>query len=103
MVSAETLLIYPDYKLPFTVHTDASDKQLGDVIIQNNKHIALSSIRLIKPQCNYTKTQGELLTIVACLQQFRGILFGYEINVFLYHKNLFLITTLNKYQRAVKW
>ena len=26
MVSAETLLSYPDWKLPFTVHTDTSDK-----------------------------------------------------------------------------
>ena len=26
MVSAETLIIYPDCKLPFTVHADASDK-----------------------------------------------------------------------------
>ena len=26
MVSAETLSIYPDWKSPFTLHTDASDK-----------------------------------------------------------------------------
>ena len=32
MVSAETLLNYPDWKIPFTVHTYASDKQLGSVV-----------------------------------------------------------------------
>ena len=32
MVSAETLLSYPNWKLPFTVHNDASDEQLGVVI-----------------------------------------------------------------------
>ena len=52
MVSAETLLSYPDWKLPFIVHTDASDKQLGSIIIQNNKPIAFISRKLSKPQRN---------------------------------------------------
>ena len=41
MVSDDTLLGYPDWKIISTVHTDASDKQLGAVIIQNNKPIEL--------------------------------------------------------------
>ena len=32
MVSADMLLSYPDWKIPFTVHTNASDKQVGAVI-----------------------------------------------------------------------
>ena len=40
MVSTVTLITYPDCKLPFTVHNDASDKQLGAVISQNNKPIS---------------------------------------------------------------
>ena len=67
MVSAEALLSYPDSKLKFTVHTDASAKQLGAVIIQNNK----------KPQRNYTTTNKELLAIVECLKQLQEILFGF--------------------------
>ena len=54
MVSAETLLSYPDCKLSFTVNTDASDKQLGAVIIQNTKPIAFFYRILSKPQHNYT-------------------------------------------------
>ena len=49
MVSVETLLNDPDWTIPFTVHTDAPDKQLGAVIIQNNKPIAFFLRRLIKP------------------------------------------------------
>ena len=56
MVSAETLLSYPYWKLQFTVHTDAYDRQLGDVIIQNNKPIDFFSVILNKPQRNYTTT-----------------------------------------------
>ena len=37
MVSAETLISYPDWKLTFTVHNDTSDKQSGAVISQNDK------------------------------------------------------------------
>ena len=40
MVYAETLLIYKDWKITFTVHTNDSNKQLSAVIIQNNKTIA---------------------------------------------------------------
>ena len=69
MISSETLLIYPYWKLPFTVHTDTYDKQLGAVISQNNKPIAFFSRILSNPQCNYTTTAKELLAIVECLKQ----------------------------------
>ena len=82
MVSAETLLFYPDWKIPLTYHTDAYNKQLGAVISQNNKLIKLFSIRLIDPHHNYNMTNKELLAIVECLKKSRGIIFGYEINVF---------------------
>ena len=52
MVSAETLLCYQDWKIPFTVNTDDSDKQLGAVICQNNKPIALFSTRISNTQRN---------------------------------------------------
>ena len=42
MVSAEILLNYPDWLINFTVHTDASDKQLGSVMRKNNKPINFS-------------------------------------------------------------
>ena len=57
MVSAETLLSYPDRKLPLTDHTGASDKQLGAVVSQNNKPIDFFSGGLIQPQRNYTMTE----------------------------------------------
>ena len=63
VVSDETLLGDPDCKIPFMVHTNASDKKLGAVISHNNKHISLLSIRLIKPQHNYTTTEEEILAI----------------------------------------
>ena len=70
MVSAETLLNYPDCKIPFTVHTDASDIQVYDTTSQNNKPVALFSRKLSKPQRNHTATEKEFLSIVERLKQF---------------------------------
>ena len=53
MVSAENILRYPYWKITFIVHNRASDKQVGDVIIHNNKLIAIFSISLRKLQYNY--------------------------------------------------
>ena len=50
MVSAQTLLSYPDWIISFTVYTNASDKKLGGVISQNNKPVSFFSRRLMKPQ-----------------------------------------------------
>ena len=86
MISDETLLSYSDWETPFTVQTYAYDKKLGAVIIQNNKPITFLSRILIKPKRNYTTTEKEILTIVKCLKKSQGIIFGYEINLFSYHK-----------------
>ena len=96
-------IAYPNWNMPFEVHTDASDKQLGAVISQNNKPIAFFSRRLSKSQRNYTTTEKELLFIVEYLKQFRNILFGYEIYVFSYHKNLIYEATLSESQHVMRW
>ena len=57
MVYEKTLLSYPDWTISFTIHTDASDNQLGAFIIQNNKPIYFFSKILSKAQRNYTTTE----------------------------------------------
>ena len=49
MLSDETLFRHLYWKLPFTVHNDAYDKQLGAVINQNNKPVDFFSRILSKP------------------------------------------------------
>ena len=103
MVSAETLISYPYWKLPFTVHTNAYDKQLGDVISKNRKPIDFFYRKLRKPQRNYTTNEKEILAIVECLKQLRVIIFGYKINLFSDHKNLVYAATLGESQRVMRW
>ena len=97
MLSAEMLLNYQYCKIIFISHTNASDKQLGDIMIHNNKPIFFISRIFIKPERNYAPTEKELLAIEECLKQFCGILFEYEINVFSNHTNLVYAATLSEY------
>ena len=39
-VARDVILAYPDYSKPFEIYTDASTRQLGAVIVQNNRPIA---------------------------------------------------------------
>ena len=86
MLSHEVLLAYPDFSKPFVVHTDASDYQLGVVIIQDGKPMAFYLQKLNKAQTRYTTTEKELLVIVEKLKEFKNILLGQQIVVYTDHK-----------------
>ena len=88
ILSRETLLVYPNFNETFEIHTDASDRQLGAVISQNNRPIAFYSKKLNDAQTRYTTTERELLAIVETLKEFRNILLGQKIRVYTDHKNL---------------
>ena len=96
MISVQTLPNSPYWMIPFTVHSDASDKQLGDVMVNNNKTIALLYRELKNPQRNYTTNEKELLLIVKRLNKSRGILFGYKIIKFSDNKKLVYAATLSE-------
>jgi RNase H-like domain found in reverse transcriptase/Reverse transcriptase (RNA-dependent DNA polymerase) len=56
LISRETLLTYPDFKLPFERHTDASQVQLGACISQAGRPVAFYSRKLNPAQTWYTTT-----------------------------------------------
>ena len=57
-ISSESLLTHPDFNKPFDVYTDASDRQLGAVILQEGRPIAHFSRTLNAAQRNYTVTDN---------------------------------------------
>jgi hypothetical protein len=71
IISRETLLTYPNFHLPFEIHTDASHTQFGLVILQQKRPIAFYSRKLNPAQMRYTTTERELLSIVETLKEFR--------------------------------
>jgi hypothetical protein len=81
-------LAYPDFMKPFDIYTDASTKQLGSIITQDNRPIAFFSRKLSGVQSKYTVTELKLLAIVETLKELNGILWGQRINVYTKHTNL---------------
>jgi hypothetical protein len=54
IICREVMLTFPDVSKPFHIYTDASDKQLGAVITQDEKPIAFYSRKLNSSQQRYT-------------------------------------------------
>ena len=100
-MAREVILSYPDFNKPFEIFTDASNVQLGSVIVQDGKPIAFYSRKLNPAQTRYTTTERELLSIVETLKEFRNILLGQQLIVHTDHENL----TFKKFNsdRVMRW
>ena len=68
VISRETLLAFPDFEKEFHIYTDASNYQLGAVIMQDDKPLAFYSRKLKDAQKKYTTGKKELLSIVETLR-----------------------------------
>jgi RNase H-like domain found in reverse transcriptase len=60
VISKETLLSFLDFNKPFHVYADASNYQLGSIIMQDNKPLAFYSHKLNPAQKRYTTGEQEL-------------------------------------------
>ncbi len=84
-IAKDVVLAYPDYSKVFKIYTDASSKQLGAVIAQDNRPIAFFSRKLSDAQRKYSVTKIKMLAIVETLKEFKGMLWGQNMKVFTDH------------------
>ena len=77
-------MAYPDYSKVFEIYTDASSKQLGAVITQENRSIG----KLSTMQHKYSVNKIELLATGVTLKEFKRMLWGQSIKVYTDHANL---------------
>jgi hypothetical protein len=87
-ITKDVVWAYPDFNKVFEIYTDASSKQLGAIITQDNRPIMFFSWKLSDTQHKYSVPKIELLAIVETLKEFKGMLWGQKIKVFTDHANL---------------
>jgi hypothetical protein len=88
IMAQDAMLTYPQFDQPFIIHSDASDKQIGGIVSQQDKPLGFFSKKLTETQGRYPVTEQELLAIAETLKYFRHMLLGHRIVVRTDHKNL---------------
>jgi hypothetical protein len=61
LILSDTLLAYPDYNQPFTIDTDASDYQMGAVIHQNRRPVAIGARNLTQHNATTPHTRKGII------------------------------------------
>ena len=98
IVAADCLLTYPDHNKPFYIYTDASDFQMGAVIMQRDNEgvlrpVAYFSQKLSLAQRKYTTMEKELLSMVMVLKKYRTMLYGAELLMYTNTTRILHLTT----------
>ncbi len=68
-IAKEVVPAYPDFTKLFEICTNASTKQLGAMLTQDNRSIAFFSQKLSGAQSKYTVTKLELLATIRISQE----------------------------------
>jgi len=79
-------LIQPDERLPYIIHTDASSKAIGAVLMQKDSEGSVNIVSTASrvkhsAEKRYTTCEQELLTVVYALEKFRVYVYGNKIFV----------------------
>jgi hypothetical protein len=75
-VASKPVLQLPNFELPFEVHTDASKKAIGGVLVQEGHPIAYASRKLKEAEQKYFAHEKEMLAVIHCLLVWRVYLLG---------------------------
>ncbi|XP_015086935.1 uncharacterized protein LOC107030041 [Solanum pennellii] len=70
-IASEPILKLPDFELPFEVHTDASDKAIVGVLVQEGHPVAFESRKLNDAEQRYSIHEKDMVAVVHCLQVWR--------------------------------
>ncbi len=86
-LAVDVLVAFPNYNLAFHIHTDASNYQMGAIVIQQKRPVVYWSCKLTETQQNQHTLEKELLSLVMVLKELHSMLLGTELFVYTDHKN----------------
>ena len=75
-MSSEPVLRLPDFELPFKVHTNASNKAIGGVLMQEKHLVAYKNRKLNDTEQKCSAHEKEMIAVVHCLLAWRVYLLG---------------------------
>ena len=75
-ITLEPVLRLLDLELPFEVHTDASDRALGGVLVEEGHSVAFESRKLDAVEHRYNTHEKEMTAVLHCLETWKHYLMG---------------------------
>lgn len=108
-LSSPPILAYPDYSIPFEVHTDASGRGLGAILYQDQEGhkrvISYASRGLSKAERNYPAHKMEFLALKwAITEKFKDYLYGHKFSVLTDNNPLtYVLTTAQLDATGHRW
>ncbi|KAM2135848.1 hypothetical protein ACFX1R_005682 [Malus domestica] len=108
MLTLASIIVSPDWSLPFKLMCDALDYALGAVLGQmrdKKPHVIYYASRTLNdPQLNYSTTEKELLAVVFALDKFCSYLLGTKVIIYTIHATLkYLLTKKEVKPRLIRW
>lgn len=98
------ILVYPDFKKPFTLTTDASNVAIGSVLSQSNRPVAYYSRTLNSAERNYSTIEKELLSVLDSTKHFRPYLYGQNFLIETDHNPLVWLYKIKEpNSRLIRW
>ena len=107
-LTSASIVMLPDWTLPFELMCDASDYTVGAVLGQQKDKIFhvvyYASKTQNDAQVNYTTTKNELLAIVFAFEKFRSYIIGTKVIVHTDHSAIkYLFSKKDAKQRLLRW